>query len=134
MLPKSCRPRSSPLLGDLGVHPLASPLDPIHRVPRRLLMSGGCIRAVRDDSAEATDSILRRELLPSLMSGKDPLELPNLSRVRQLPCSKQHHAFEHVIPPGCFVLCRFDFLPDAYERRSEERRVGKECRSRWSPY
>ena len=21
-----------------------------------------------------------------------------------------------------------------YERRSEERRVGKECRSRWSPY
>ena len=29
------------------------------------------------------------------------------------------------------------FLPDddvAIERRSEERRVGKECRSRWSPY
>ena len=23
---------------------------------------------------------------------------------------------------------------DAYPRRSEERRVGKECRSRWSPY
>src|SRR5688572_24201885 len=23
---------------------------------------------------------------------------------------------------------------DAYWRRSEERRVGKECRSRWSPY
>mgnify|MGYP000271029019 CR=1 FL=1 len=25
---------------------------------------------------------------------------------------------------------KFDFL----EKRSEERRVGKECRSRWSPY
>ena len=24
--------------------------------------------------------------------------------------------------------------PDAYALRSEERRVGKECRSRWSPY
>jgi len=26
------------------------------------------------------------------------------------------------------------YLPDAEGRRSEERRVGKECRSRWSPY
>ena len=25
-------------------------------------------------------------------------------------------------------------FPDTDERRSEERRVGKECRSRWSPY
>ena len=25
-------------------------------------------------------------------------------------------------------------LEDLYEFRSEERRVGKECRSRWSPY
>ena len=25
-------------------------------------------------------------------------------------------------------------LVDKYNRRSEERRVGKECRSRWSPY
>ena len=24
--------------------------------------------------------------------------------------------------------------PDAAAKRSEERRVGKECRSRWSPY
>ena len=26
------------------------------------------------------------------------------------------------------------FMPKAVEIRSEERRVGKECRSRWSPY
>ena len=25
-------------------------------------------------------------------------------------------------------------VPGYYDRRSEERRVGKECRSRWSPY
>ena len=30
---------------------------------------------------------------------------------------------------------RADFLIPDYQRpRSEERRVGKECRSRWSPY
>ena len=26
------------------------------------------------------------------------------------------------------------FVVDVYKYRSEERRVGKECRSRWSPY
>src|SRR5258705_13453416 len=31
------------------------------------------------------------------------------------------------------VLHRVSFAED-YRRRSEERRVGKECRSRWSPY
>src|SRR5437660_3479673 len=29
---------------------------------------------------------------------------------------------------------RLDLLGDVAEARSEERRVGKECRSRWSPY
>src|SRR5256885_6995649 len=32
------------------------------------------------------------------------------------------------------ILCGDDELTWAAERRSEERRVGKECRSRWSPY
>ena len=32
------------------------------------------------------------------------------------------------------ALFRFGFESDAGEDRSEERRVGKECRSRWSPY
>ena len=27
-----------------------------------------------------------------------------------------------------------DYLPKPFNDRSEERRVGKECRSRWSPY
>ena len=37
--------------------------------------------------------------------------------------------------PKCF-LCHdtFDDYEDLREHRSEERRVGKECRSRWSPY
>src|SRR3712207_9517459 len=35
------------------------------------------------------------------------------------------------------IACCHDFitsLPEGYNTRSEERRVGKECRSRWSPY
>ena len=32
------------------------------------------------------------------------------------------------------VVSLSDELPQSYVLRSEERRVGKECRSRWSPY
>src|SRR3989449_2387275 len=32
------------------------------------------------------------------------------------------------------ALARFSKIHRLYEKRSEERRVGKECRSRWSPY
>ena len=33
-----------------------------------------------------------------------------------------------------FFIFHFSFLWRAPAERSEERRVGKECRSRWSPY
>ena len=29
---------------------------------------------------------------------------------------------------------RYNLIPNLVNARSEERRVGKECRSRWSPY
>ena len=39
---------------------------------------------------------------------------------------------------GSFYMLNFSLTPDAKilskDARSEERRVGKECRSRWSPY
>ena len=35
---------------------------------------------------------------------------------------------------GNEVYTRFPPEPNGYVLRSEERRVGKECRSRWSPY
>src|SRR5260370_19753624 len=38
--------------------------------------------------------------------------------------------FPAVIPG----LCPFKVRMTAHKSRSEERRVGKECRSRWSPY
>ena len=34
---------------------------------------------------------------------------------------------------SAFLLCRTEKTMSAW-KRSEERRVGKECRSRWSPY
>ena len=38
------------------------------------------------------------------------------------------------IGPGDRVLVHFENCPETLLVRSEERRVGKECRSRWSPY
>src|SRR5256885_16901337 len=43
--------------------------------------------------------------------------------------SRAHHADVGGAYPGSMGLCR-----EIYQERSEERRVGKECRSRWSPY
>src|SRR5258707_8973275 len=44
-----------------------------------------------------------------------------------------------VIPPCRFIRSTFEpksfsYIAERNLRRSEERRVGKECRSRWSPY
>jgi len=43
-------------------------------------------------------------------------------------------AWSHIGKPK-WTPRRYETLTDeGYRRRSEERRVGKECRSRWSPY
>src|SRR2546422_2387061 len=48
---------------------------------------------------------------------------------RELPDAKKDRAYRHVLRTATEAEAR------AYrEHRSEERRVGKECRSRWSPY
>src|SRR5688572_32603257 len=46
--------------------------------------------------------------------------------------SRQHREHSH-IESWCWP-CRNQIRRNARELRSEERRVGKECRSRWSPY
>ena len=43
----------------------------------------------------------------------------------------EHHALEMTIAPNPFQILTWWASETS---RSEERRVGKECRSRWSPY
>jgi len=42
--------------------------------------------------------------------------------------------FSVFVEAYCEVEKLFDVSPQSFRPRSEERRVGKECRSRWSPY
>ena len=60
----------------------------------------------------------------------DYLALPELVRQQLAPEAAYvdgKHSFE-------YVLLDFFYLDKLLPVRSEERRVGKECRSRWSPY
>ena len=50
---------------------------------------------------------------------------------------------KHPVIPGCSIFSLIKYTSRKYRKeiaiedvgkRSEERRVGKECRSRWSPY
>ena|SRR5256885_2461467 len=45
-----------------------------------------------------------------------------------------HHGYDWLIGPGLALDTTRYFLIATELFRSEERRVGKECRSRWSPY
>ena len=56
-----------------------------------------------------------------------------MDAVLPLLFSLRNTGWKHAAP-----ICNYDILqmsaPEAMVERSEERRVGKECRSRWSPY
>src|SRR3712207_1018865 len=47
---------------------------------------------------------------------------------------ESHDPLAHHVHHLLVVGCDHDGRADAVDARSEERRVGKECRSRWSPY
>src|SRR2546425_12083883 len=69
-------------------------------------------------------------------------------RLRLLQVHQPYHESDHVLNIAYNILCGGKTLEDLEQRRqdevyqealgakvrSEERRVGKECRSRWSPY
>ena len=63
--------------------------------------------------------------------------LPYLEAVGELKTKPTQHSVKELRSIGIqadIVLCRSVMEIPETERRSEERRVGKECRSRWSPY
>ena len=75
--------------------------------------------------------------LVDLLNGSKACILTGLTNrpVRRLTADSRQ-----VVPGTLFVALRgvhtdgHHFLGEALDQRSEERRVGKECRSRWSPY
>ena len=48
--------------------------------------------------------------------------------------SQTYHHVEYIIVDGASKDGTLSIIDRYRSRRSEERRVGKECRSRWSPY
>src|SRR2546425_8860522 len=73
-----------------------------------------------------------------LVTGVQTCALPilqsrNLPRGKFLLCTDPcRHAYRHAYLHQFVLLYRP--LLEVHSSRSEERRVGKECRSRWSPY
>ena len=80
------------------------------------------LRAGRVDAVIvlSLDRLTRKSLLV--------LDLVDELRRRDVALISCKEALDTATPQGQFVLTMFAAL------RSEERRVGKECRSRWSPY
>src|SRR6202162_6518482 len=56
-------------------------------------------------------------------------------QIQSLPGEDTHAGTKELKGIATVLLCEVHrFIGMGDERRSEERRVGKECRSRWSPY
>src|SRR2546430_13335611 len=80
---------------------------------RDLTVTGVQTCALPISVAQATDPANRRPLGPAIVSDE---------RDRKVPRDLEEAQWE------------LDSCEKRYSLRSEERRVGKECRSRWSPY
>jgi len=66
-------------------------------------------------------------------------EIPLLTREEEIRLAKKveltRMAFRQMVLESDYCASQaIETLQQVHERRSEERRVGKECRSRWSPY
>ena len=64
------------------------------------------------------------ELYPTI--GKASTEIINLQSILNLPKGTEHFMSD--------IHGEYEAFAHVLRNRSEERRVGKECRSRWSPY
>src|SRR2546422_5930683 len=100
-------------------------------------------------SAEASEQELRLAALTAQMTtlGEDGLNKAKagLTTLEELVRVIEVSSKTESICPSCARIVQYDFMACPYCetvlgrncigcKRSEERRVGKECRSRWSPY
>src|SRR5688572_33392212 len=104
-------------------------LEGLKRIPR------ACARVVlsesRPDQRQREDRIARVRLL-EFVGCLQIMGQPPLDRGLHRTAEKIAHAFAEQ-PVGFKIgWCR-GAARQAYQSRSEERRVGKECRSRWAP-
>ena len=92
-------------------------MDEIYRVVRY-------IRSCRKAEIDCTVTIDKKEthLILNALSKQIPMKVNEI------------HVDEYVCPACGAENLNGDFKKICYHFRSEERRVGKECRSRWSPY
>ena len=63
--------------------------------------------------------------------------LPRLKAVDRVAVDTEADSLHCYFEKLCLIQISIpghDYLVDPLANRSEERRVGKECRSRWSPY
>src|SRR3712207_7620619 len=68
---------------------------------------------------------------PCATTRKKPCSSPNITNCQPAPCQTPDTNMVSKVGRATRLM---NMSPLIRPRRSEERRVGKECRSRWSPY
>src|SRR2546425_12349976 len=87
------------------------------------------------------ENVIGRDVVGDIEVGPPiPVQVGN-RHPESIPDLPQYSRFPRYISEGPIaviaiqrIVARGAFSPHAERVRSEERRVGKECRSRWSPY
>ena len=80
-------------------------------------------------------SVTERERLYAILEKYD--QNPKVQQMREFIQHGDVTTYQHcknVVLVSCWLNHRLHLGADETSLRSEERRVGKECRSRWSPY
>src|SRR2546429_4929534 len=94
------------------------------------------LRAANGNDRAGSAKFKRRSATRAFVDGspyapQQQLEITAVARRRLLYRQSRVRADEHLTTVG---ELQQKFSATRFENRSEERRVGKECRSRWSPY
>ena len=101
-----------------------------------LISTGGTAKLLRDSGIEVKD-ISDLTGFPEMLDGRvktlHPKVHGGILHRREDPAHRAAVA-EHGIQPIDMVVVNLYAFEKTASKRSEERRVGKECRSRWSPY
>src|SRR2546422_10432943 len=102
----------------------------LRNLPLLFVLLGALIGGNRVDAADKLRVVATIPDLKSLTEavGGDLVDVESLARGTQ----NAHEA--EIRPTMMLKLRRADAVIENGLERSEERRVGKECRSRWSPY